>query len=451
MVSLAEQWTSQVANRLDQGVAGSGWVNDLRRSGAEAFGKYGLPHRKVEDWKYTSLKLLEARSHRIDATGWEMPASVAGHFPEPLVEGDCTVVRVLNGRPEAGFSAEGGARITPLAQALADDSLAAWAGEMLNSLEIAGPARAFSALNTSMLGDGLIIDVPAGSDGGVVLLQWAFDPAPPAMLFNPRILIRLGDGASLDLVEQFDSATPHAHGLNLVMQARVGDGARLDHLRLQQESDEAALILRVECEVQDQGRYRTSVFDWGGGLVRHDTHVVVLGSGAEAEVNGAFVLGDNRHLDHHVFVDHAAEQGRSSQFFRGVLGGRSRGVFNGKARIRQGADGSSVRQSNANLLLSPLAEMDTKPELEIYADEVEASHGATVGQLDEDAVFYLRSRGLGADEARAMLTSAFCKAVLDRTTNLPASLTKEIAERMESALEGVVGAAASPRSDAESR
>ena len=126
------------------------------------------------------------------------------------------------------------------------------------------------------------------------------------------------------------------------------------------------------------------------------------------------MLDGQRHVDNHVSVDHAAPDCSSEQFFRGVLGGRSRGVFNGRALIRTGADGSSVRQSNANLLLSDLAEMDTKPELEIYADEVEASHGATVGQLDETAVFYLRSRGLADSAARRMLTAAFCRAATDK-------------------------------------
>ena len=151
-----------------------------------------------------------------------------------------------------------------------------------------------------------------------------------------------------------------------------------------------------------------------------------------AEFNGAFVLDRKRHVDNHVSVDHASPGCSSSQFFRGVLGGSSRGVFNGRALIRPGADGSSVTQSNANLLLSTLAEMDTKPELEIYADEVEASHGATVGQLDETAIFYLRSRGLSETRARRMLTAAFCRAVIDRLGN------RSLAERLEGMLDAVM-------------
>ena len=156
--------------------------------------------------------------------------------------------------------------------------------------------------------------------------------------------------------------------------------------------------------------------------------------GAEADFNGAFVLDRKRLVDNHVSVDHASPACSSTQFFRGVLGGSSRGVFNGRALIRPGADESSVKQSNANLLLSALAEMDTKPELEIYADEVEASHGATVGQLDEAAIFYLRSRGLSDAQARRMLTAAFCHAVTDRLDDR--SLAERLSGMLDEAMPG---------------
>lgn len=437
--SLAEQWTAQLAEHGESGVSAPAWLRDLRRAGAEAFEKYGLPHRKVEDWKYTSLKLLEARSHRLEEEAREDSDLSKYDWPGPLLDGEITSIRLLNGRPVDDLSADGTANVESLERALAETKAGSWLEESLRGLELDTPARAFSALNTSMLGHGLVIDVPADTDGGALLLQWAFDTVPPAMLFNARVVIRLQAGASLTLIEQFESAADHAHGLNLVTQVEVGPGARLNHVRVQQEAADAVLICRTDAAVRKGAAYAMHAFDWGGGLVRQDCHPSLLEAEACADVNGAFVLRDTQHLDHHVYVDHVAGDTRSGQFFRGVLGGKSRGVFNGKARIQQGADGSIVRQSNANLLLSRMAEIDTKPELEIYADEVEAAHGATVGQLDEDAVFYMRTRGLSDEQARGMLTSAFCKAVLDRATNLPASLGEEIAGRMESALSEVVG------------
>lgn len=413
------------------------WLEHIRASATEAFSKSGLPHRKVEDWKYTSLKLLEARSHRLleesAAPGQAERGTDALDWPAPLTE-DSFAVRLLNGRPETNSPAPDSFTVLPLEAAIASEDTRAWVREMLQSLEVDGPARAFSALNTSMLGPGLVIHVPRGTDGGTLLLQWAFEETPPAMLFNTRVLIRLEEGASLTVIDHFESAGEHAHGLNRVVQADVGRGAKLHHLRLQDESDEAVLITRTECAVHKNGSFHSCAFDWGGALVRQDSYAGLLEPGATADIDGAFILDGEQHLDHHVFVDHVSGNTRSGQFFRGVLSGKSRGVFNGKARIQKGADGSSVRQSNANLLLSRMAEIDTKPELEIYADEVEASHGATVGQLDEDAVFYLRSRGLSEEEARGMLTGAFCKAVLDQTMELPASLAEKIAHKMENAL-----------------
>jgi len=444
MTSLAEKWTEQMqARQQDEG--DPAWLNDLRGSGAAALRKYGLPHRKTEDWKYTSLKLLEARSHGLAVDKRDLPDRDGRAWPEPLIEGDVAVIRLLNGRPEAEFNEPAGIRVQRLEDALGSDIDVTWLKEALESLETEGPARAFQALNTSMLGPGLVIHVPANTEGGTLMLQWAFDEAPPAMLFSSRVVIRLEAGASLNLVEQFESGAEHTHGLNLVVQAHIGRGARLRQVQVQQEKNEAVLITHTESSLSENARHESSSFDWGGGLVRHDTQVELQGSGAAADVRGAFVLNDSLHLDHHVFIDHVGGGTSSEQFFRGVLGGKSRGVFNGKARICQGADGSSVRQSNANLLLSPLAEIDTKPELEIYADEVEASHGATVGQLDEEAVFYLRSRGLSEEAARGLLTAAFCKAVLDRATNLPASLSDEIASRMECFLGVLVGSRSSLR------
>lgn len=442
--SLAEQWVTQLAERGDRGDSDPAWLRELRRAGAAAFEKYGLPHRKVEDWKYTSLKMLEARSHRLVDEAARGAGDSGGDWPAPLIEAGIPTIRLLNGRPAGEINVDGPVKILSMNQALAESGEDSWLEDMLGRLELDAPARAFSALNTSMLGHGLVIDVPADTEGGTLLLQWAFDQAPPAMLFNTRVVIRLQAGARLTLIEQFESAADHAHGLNLVTQVDVGPNAHFSQVHVQQESDEAALIARTEATVREGGAFESHAFDWGGGLVRHDTRPRLLEANACADVNGAFVLRDEQHLDHHLYVDHAAGETRSGQFFRGVLGGKSRGVFNGKARIQQGADGSSVRQSNANLLLSRMAEIDTKPELEIYADEVEAAHGATVGQLDEDAVFYMRARGLSEEQARGMLTSAFCKAVLERMTTGSTSLGDEIAERMEIALSEVVGSRIGP-------
>jgi Fe-S cluster assembly protein SufD len=302
-----------------------------------------------------------------------------------------------------------------------------------------GRGHAFEALNTALLSDGMVIHVAAGVDAGLCQAQWVCGSDIPSQLSNFRLIIILEPGARLSLLEQFHSAEPAAtqqksagQALNVILQAQLADDAILQHVRLQKEASSNILLTFGEVQQAQRSSYSYAGFDIGGGLVRHSIKCRLQGQGACAEVNGAFVLDHERHLDHHICIDHLAPSCRSEQFFRGVLGGRSRGVFNGKAVIRSGADGSHVRQSNANLLLSDQAEIDTKPELEIYADEVEASHGATVGSLDEQAVFYLRSRGIPQAAARRMLTSAFCRVV---TARLPdAGMAGQIAAHLEDSM-----------------
>ena len=263
-----------------------------------------------------------------------------------------------------------------------------------------------------------------GVDAGQVLLNYHQDPAEESRLANRRVVVLLEAGARLALVEDFNRQGDIGQALNLVYQVSLGTEAALEHTRLQRDSSEQVLIDTTHVTLEAGAHMSQVAAELGGGLVRHDLQAVLAGEGAGIEVSGAYVLTGSRLVDNHLLVDHAAPGCRSEQYFRGVLADSSRGVFNGKALIREGADESVVHQSNGNLLLSRQAEIDTKPELEIYADEVEASHGATVGQLDENAVFYLQSRGISEARARQMLTAAFCRSVTDRIGNTA------LAERM---------------------
>jgi Fe-S cluster assembly protein SufD len=302
---------------------------------------------------------------------------------------------------------------------------------MLEATQLSGRDRALEALNTAQLEQGLLVHVAAGVDAGRLLLRWAGTGG--TRVFNQfRLVIALEKGARLHLLEQHQDESDRPQLLNLVTQITLASGAEMQHLRLQRESEESVLLTSAAVEQGEASAYRYFAFDLGSGLVRHEHRVELTGETATTSLNGAYVLYGQRHADNHVSVHHGAANCRSEQFYRGVLGGRSRGVFNGRTLIREGADGSSVQQSNANLLLSRHAEIDTKPELEIYADEVEASHGATVGQLDESAVFYLRTRGLGDIEARGMLTAAFCRAVSDRLQD--ADLSEALSDQLDQAM-----------------
>jgi len=425
--TLVEKWSEEFHGR--QAPNGPGWLQELRDKAAAQFGISGLPGRKHEAWKYTPMRLLEGLNPSTDEPAESVHSSAS--FPAPVTVASSATVTVCNGvlAPELPQTLAG---VTLLPLAAGVQAFEKPLRSLLSAVELDGASRVFSALNTAFLDQGLVIHVSENIKAGTLLIQWAFSREEVAVLGNFRLVVLLERGAELEIVEQFESETNTAGALNVLVQADLGEASVLKHLRVQNESDEVVLLTSTSVEQAAGSFYRYSGFDLGGGLVRHELDATLAGDEAHVSLDGAFVLDGKRHVDNHVSVDHASPGCSSSQFFRGVLGGKSRGVFNGRALIRPGADGSSVRQSNANLLLSPLAEIDTKPELEIYADEVEASHGATVGQLDEAAVFYMRTRGLTDEEARRMLTSAFCHAVSDRLEDR--GLADRISEMMDRAM-----------------
>jgi Fe-S cluster assembly protein SufD len=406
MSGLAQQLAAELPREPGPG---PGWVRALRDRGAEQFRQHGLPHHKDEAWKYTRLGLLDARGLQL-ATEAGLQTGKVSH-PEPMVNAD-TRVNMLDGQilDQHGES-PAGVTVVSLVDAL---------GQQINGLkalleslpDVGASTHGFTALNTATLGSGVFIHVAAGAKGGRVLLNWAARAHDVPLLTNSRVCVIVEAGASLELLEQFESL--NANVSNIVVQADLGQGAEFQHIRFQQESEDTVLITRIEVSQQANSDYRHYSFDLGGGLVRHDSHTSLLGAGAKSGLNGAYLLDGNRHVDNHARVDHMAPACISEQYYRGVAGGRGRAVFNSAVCVHPGADGTEARQSNANILLSAQAEIDTKPELEVYADEVIASHGATVGQLDEQAVFYLRSRGLSEQAARQLLTTAFCRSVSDK-------------------------------------
>jgi Fe-S cluster assembly protein SufD len=403
------------------------WVRALRDGAADQFRTHGLPTRKDEAWKYTGLGVLEQRGLRLSKETDTFESS----FAEPVIEAEHHG-RMLNGRLlELNGEAPVGVTLLSL-----DDALGKSITGLQELLESLPPSKqkqlssdGFSALNTATLENGVVIHVAADVEGGQFLLNWSTSNSGAegdARLFNSRVCIILEAGARLELVEQFESQ--NANTTNVVFQADLGEGASLQHIRLQQESHDAGLITRTEVKQQSDSDYSYYGFDLGGGLVRHDLHCSLLGSAAKAGLNGAYLLDGSRHVDNHARVDHMAPGGFSEQYFRGVAGDSGKAVFNTAVYVHPGADGTEAKQSNANILLSKRAEIDTKPELEIYADEVIASHGATVGQLDEQAVFYLRSRGLSEEKARQLLTTAFCRSVSDKLADR--KLSEAISQRM---------------------
>ena len=399
------------------------WVRALRDGAAEQFREHGLPTRKDEAWKYTGLGALEQRGLRLatEVVTTATPVAVPViYVARQLAMLDGQMLKLTGDLPT-------GVTLLPMADALSSNVTGLQ--ELLESLPPSKTKQlssdGFSALNTATLENGVVIHVAAGSDGGRFLLNWS-TTGGEARLFNSRVCLILEAGAKLEILEQFES--PNANTSNVVFQAELGEGASLQHIRLQQESHDAGLITRTEVIQQGDSEYAYYGFDLGGGLVRHDLHCSLVGSAAQASLSGAYLLDGSRHVDNHAKVDHMAPGGFSEQYFRGVAGDSGKAVFNTAVYVHPGADGTEAKQSNANILLSKRAEIDTKPELEIYADEVIASHGATVGQLDEQAIFYMRTRGLSEEQSRQILTTAFCRSVSDKLADR--KLGEAISQRM---------------------
>jgi len=393
------------------------WLKDIREAGAEQFRTHGLPTRKTEAWKYTGLARLEGSEVKL-ASGLDTPLHESSR-PVPLAESELQL-NLLDGQIVAQLgNVPAGLTLLPLADALKNgiNGLQTLLESLPRENAKSASGHGFSALNSATLESGVVIHAASGTEAGRVSLVWSSSEDEKPLLFNSRVCVILEEGAKLELLEQFESTGDNANTSNIVFQAELSKEAQLQHIRFQQESENSVLITRTEVSQQENSQYTYFGFDLGGGLVRHDLHASLLGSGAKSAINGAYLLDGNRHVDNHTRVDHFAKGGYSNQYFRGVAGGNGRAVFNTAVCVHPGADETEARQSNANILLSARAEIDTKPELEIYADEVIASHGATVGQLDELAVFYMRSRGLNEQEARQLLTTAFCRSVSDKLSD----------------------------------
>jgi Fe-S cluster assembly protein SufD len=370
----------------------------IRAEAADAFRRNGLPGAREESWRYTNLRLVEEAD-----------------FSPPPSAVDCTALL-------ARLPAIAGPRLV-----FADGRFRADLSTLPAGLSVRTGAPAFGvlarpteeklvALNTMLAEDGAAIDVAAEQDGGTLLLiSLGTGAQDRPVAFHPRHSLRLGRGAALTLIEI--SIGDGGYLNNPVFSITVGEDAKLVHLRLQDESPSAFYLSTLYADVAARGTYDSFTLNLGGRLVRTEVHARLGGERAVAHLNAAQLLGGRQHADFSTVVRHDAPATLSRQTVKNVLTGRSRGVFQGKievARIAQKTDGYQMNQA---LLLSPDAEIDSKPQLEIYADDVKCSHGATVGELDAEQLFYLRSRGVPEAEARTMLVRAFLSEALDPITH----------------------------------
>ena len=378
------------------------WVAALRGEAAERFRAQGLPGRRVEAWRYTDLAPVAALGFTEALTlAEENPALPAQRAPHRAVFVDGRFAAGLSNLPD-GFAV----------RSLAADLDAARG--LLGALDEPVP---MVALNTMLFEDGLFLEVPAGLDAGVIELLSIASHTERPIAFHPRHLIRLGAGAKLTLIETSTGPAGAAYLHNPVFEIAVAEGAMLSHIRIQREGRAGFQLATVLAAIEAGGTYDNFTLNAGARLVRNEIHAALRGPKAACHMNGAQLVADGQHADTTTFLDHAAPDCASRQTYKTVLAGRSRGVFQGKILVRQAAQRTDGYQMNQALLLSEEAEIDAKPQLEIYADDVKCSHGATVGALDEAQLFYLRSRGIPAATARSMLVEAFLTEAVEGVTD----------------------------------
>ena len=377
------------------------FVDALRGEAAEAFRQQGFPTRRVEAWKYTDLRPLAA-------AGFDEPLTAIDSAPDlPPAHGAVRAVFV-DGRFRDDLST---LEALPYAARSLAETLPGLAGRLGSQARV--DAEPMVALNTMLFEDGLVVTVPAGVAGGVLDLVSVATASERPEAFHPRHLIRLEPGASLTVIETAMGPAKARYLHNPVYEIEVAAGAMLTHARLQQEGDAGFQLSTVYARVAEGGTYDNFTLNAGARLVRNEIHAILAGPKAACHMNGAQLLQDGQHADTTTVLDHAAPDCASRQTYKTVLAGRSRGVFQGKIHVHQIAQRTDGYQMNQALLLSPEAEIDSKPQLEIYADDVKCSHGATVGEIDAEQLFYLRSRGIPEARARAMLVEAFLREAIE--------------------------------------
>ncbi|SFU23996.1 Fe-S cluster assembly protein SufD [Paraburkholderia aspalathi] len=393
------------------------WLRAARRNAIDQFGVLGLPTTRQEDWKYTNVSAIGKCSWHFAPQHTDLASRFDESGVRRIVDElalDTTGHRLVfvNGRHVSRLS-----RLNGLPQGVFVGSLTRALREMPQRLEalIASRTHAdgFAALNTAFLTDGFVVMLPPGA----VIdqpLHMLFLNDEPGLAVQPFNAVLAGARSGCAIVEQFVGLGDDRYWTNTVTHIVEDEQANVQHYRLQQESAKAFHIASLAAVQERASCFVSHAFAFGGALSRTGIGTSLNAANAQATLTGLYFVGGRQHVDHHTRIDHTQAQGTSREYYRGVLDGAARGVFNGRVIVHPDAQQTDTYQSNHNLLLSRDAEIDTKPQLEIYADDVKCTHGATVGQLDDDQLFYLRARGVEEHMARALLTYAFARDIVER-------------------------------------
>jgi Fe-S cluster assembly protein SufD len=388
------------------------WLKSLRQEAFARFSETGFPTTHDEDWRFTNVTA-------VTNTAFELAGAetVSKEQLEPfgVSQFDCCLVFV-NGLFSQELSAvpalPKGVTIGSLAAQLKNDptSIEQHLGQHLNTQR-----DAFAALNTSLIEDGVYVNVPRGvAVESPIYVLYVTVPGSKPTMNHPRNLIVAGENSQVTVVEDYVSLGEGVTFSNAATELVAGDNANVSHYMIVREGDQAYNFSTLRIQQGRHANVATHSLLLSGALVRNNVHPVLAGEGSECLINGLFMANGRQHMDNYMLVEHASPHCDSRQFYNGILNGQSHGVFHGRIIVHKDAQKTDAKQTNRNLLLSDDAQIDTKPQLEIYADDVKCTHGATIGQFDDNALFYLRSRGLAEAAARHVLLLAFANECLDR-------------------------------------
>jgi len=428
------EFGSQKTSKSDKSIP---WLETLRKKAVRSIDANGFPHARHEEWKYTDISKIRETYFR--PVHGEPPSilwkqlndaglDLAGTIPFIFIDGRFTPLfsDTLN-LPK-------GIKIASLQQVLSENpnSLKWHLSQFSES-----SATVFSDLNTAFINDGAFIQIGQNTvlPDPIQLVFISTSQAEP-ILSQPRNLIILKERAQATVIQNFIGLTPKNDYLNnVVTEISLAEDAKLTHLLVQEENQETFHVNTIQVRQASNSRFDSHTFTFGGALTRNNLNIELGAEGAECNLNGLFMIDGEQHVDNHTRIDHLKPNCNSKEYYKGILDSSSRGVFNGKVYVHPKAQKTNAFQKNPNLLLSKNAEMDTKPQLEIFADDVKCSHGATVGQLDESAIFYLRSRGLEKSAARDLMIYSFAEEMIQqiRFEPLRHHLTKTLAAKLPEA------------------
>jgi Fe-S cluster assembly protein SufD len=389
------------------------WVHAIRKQAIARFDALGFPTTRDEEWRFTNVSPIT-----------DVPFRPAGPKPNLMTileisnftvcEAQCTQLVFLNGFYSESLSTvkllPKGVRIDSLARALESDRQLL---EPILAKQASFQNNAFTALNTAFMPDGAFVYLPPGTvlRDPVHLLFLSTSGTDPAVS-SPRSLIVADNGSQASIVESYAGLDKGLYFTNAVSEICIGKNGVVDHYKLQRESENAFHMATIQVAQENDSSYTSHSLSLGGALVRNNINVVLNGPGADCVMNGLYVTKGRQHVDNHTSIEHAKPNCTSRELYKGILDDASSSVFNGKIVVQKDAQKTNAKQTNKNLLLSKHASINTTPQLEIRADDVKCTHGATIGQLNDEELFYLRSRGIDKDAARTLLTYAFATELL---------------------------------------